>query len=180
MKKTINSFISIFLITLILFSSACKKSSDIPTVTNSAVIKLNGAQPNIDSVTSQVGASNGVINHINIWVYIHSPSMSSCWISLKISPSDPLYAAGSIINMASSIVASITYQGPNAVYADPYKNPEPPFNLLGGSGSITITKNDFSNRRIEGTLTNCVVTNPTNTNDKVTLDGSFAVTYPAP
>lgn len=181
MKLTINFFISASFIVLILFSSACKKSSDNPTATNTAVIKLNGAQPNIDSVTSASYASNGAIYAINVWAYIHSNSLSYCKILLKISPSDPLYASGSVIDLASSPVAIVTYMGSGNMYGDPYQDLNgPPGSLLGGNGTITITKNDFNNRRIEGTLTNCVVTNPGNTNDKVTIEGNFAVTYPAP
>lgn len=181
MKKTINLFIGTLFLTLLLFSAACKKSNDKTSVTNTAVIKLNGAQPNIDSVTSASYASNGAIYAINVWAYIHSNSLSYCKIVLKISPSDPLYASGSVIDLASSPAAIITYMGSGNTYGDPYQNLNgPPGSLLGGNGTITITKNDFSNRRIEGTLTNCVVTNPGNTNDKVTVDGSFGITYPAP
>lgn len=183
MKLTTNFSINASFITLILFSSACKKSNYNPTNTtkNSAIIKLNGAQPNIDSVTSISYASNGSVYAINIWAYIHSTSLSYCKIILKISPSDPLYAAGSVINLGSSPVAIINYQGSNNMYGDPYQNLNgPPGSLLGGNGTIILTKNDFSTRRIEGTLTNCVVTNPGNTNDKVSIEGNFAVTYPAP
>lgn len=181
MNTRINLLISALFVTIILLGSACKKESDNQgEERNTAVIKLNGAQPAIDSVIAVISSSNGSVTNMNVWVYIQSSPESNCEFRLLFSPSDPLYAEGAIINLATSTAARINYTGSNKTYGDPYKQIEPPGHYVGGNGTITITKNDIKNRRIECSIANCVLTNPGNTNDKVTLEGNFAVTYPAP
>jgi hypothetical protein len=172
MKKTIQSLtFSLLIAALSLFSASCSKSVSTPAPANTAVIKLNGAQPSVDSVTATVHTNNSVINEIYITAHLDHNPAAVCEIQLYFSPADPLYATGAVIDFASTHYAEIFYRNTSSYYDDimhPYH-----------SGTITITKNDVAARRIEGTLTNCVATATVNgSSTSITIDGSFAVTYP--
>lgn len=173
MKKTIKlSGFSLLMATIVMCSASCKKSLDTPASSNSAVIKLNGAQPAVDSVTATVHTNNSVINEIYITAHLDHSTTAVCEIQLYFSPADPLYATGAVLDFASTHYAELFYRNTSSYYDDimhPYH-----------SGIITITKNDVAARRIEGTLTNCVATATRNgSSTSITIDGSFAVTYPA-
>ena len=168
MKKAVKlATFSLFVASLSLLSTSCKKNADRPAVTNTAVIKLNGAQPPVDSVTTMVGVSNSTIKELNITVWLNHSKYTVCEIQFYFSPSDPLYATGAIIDFASFRYAEVIYKN-GSTYYDDYMHPY-------HSGTITITKNDVTARRIEGILNNCVATE--NGSNAVTIDGSFAVTY---
>ena len=168
MKKIIKfTTFSLLVVSLSLPSTSCKKNVDKPAVTNTAVIKLNGAQPPVDSVTATVHPNNSAIDAIFITAWLNHSKSIICEIQFYFSPSNPLYATGAVIDFASFRLAEIMYKN-GSTYYDDYMHPS-------HSGTITITKNDATSRRIEGTLNNCVAT--ANGSNTVTIDGSFAVTY---
>ena len=170
MKKIIKfTTFSLLVVSLSLLSTSCKKNADKPAVTNTAVIKLNGAQPPVDSVTVTVHVNNSAINTIYITAHLNHSTSAVCDIQFYFSPSDPLYATGAVIDFASTHYAELMYRN-GSTYYDNYMQPS-------HSGTITITKNDVAARRIEGAISNCLAT--ANGSNTVTIDGSFGVTYPA-
>lgn len=175
MKKTMTIITGGLLMGLIIFSTSCKKSVSMPDVTNEVAIKLNGTKQKIDSLAIKTRMLNSKIAEIDIFSYLDGTG-GSCAISLLITPSNPKYTAGTMLSLANGDAEIYYLSDGGAEYDDdPFAFPSVGANP---AGTIIITKNDVTARRIEGTLTGCVLPNVQGSGSaSVTIDGSFAVTY---
>lgn len=176
MKKSIKLLTGTLLIGLLLFTVSCKKDHTAEANTNTAVIKLNGVQQEVDSVIAQVVPS---ISETLISVYLNHNPLSSCVIWMVFPLADPSAIAGASIDLTTGFAGGyegVDYYNGNTYFADDSSLPS----AYSHSGTITITKNDVPARRIEGTLANCIAARTSGSgSNSVIIDGSFAVTYPS-
>jgi hypothetical protein len=176
MKKTITFITGALLMGLLLFSTSCKKSVSMPSVTNEVSVKLNGTQQTIDSLVIKTRMVNSKIVSIDMFSYLNHGTGGSCAISLLITPSNPKYAAGTTLSLANGDAEVFYMTDGGTEYDDnPYVFPSVGANP---ASTIIITKNDVTARRIEGTLTGCILPRVQGSGSaSVTIDGSFAVNY---
>jgi|GEM_PF-5469008 len=172
MKKIINQQISIACIALLLLLSACKKSNNDSNTKNTATVTLNGTQQITDQVSSKVDSVGGR-PYREVIITFDDGSYIQIFLTLSTLPSLP----GGLMNLSTDegqAAGSIVYGAQNNdLYFDPNWNGTG--NLI-GTGSIRITKNDTNIKRIEGSISDCIATKE-NSNDKVSIAGSFGVTY---
>jgi len=178
MKKTIKLGGSALLTGLFILTFSCTKETGQvtkPLAATQTVIKLNGVQETIDSLVVKPRMVDSKIAAIDLFYYL-GHSMGSGAVSLLLAPSSPAYAAGSKLDLASGDV-ELYYlsDSGNAFDDNPIAFPSvntPP------AGTVTITKNDLSARKIEGTINGCVLPLVEGSgNTPVTIDGSFVIAY---
>ena len=179
MKKTIQLLSGALLTALLMLSASCKKDAGEtvkPIAANQVIIKLNGIQQSIDSLVVKPRTINAKIVSIDIFYYVNHGTGGSGAISLLFAPSNPAYATGTKLNLLNGD-AELDYLSDSGNTFDdnpqvfPAANPNP-------AGTIMISKNDVTARRIEGTLTGCVLPLVQGSGSgSVTIGGSFAISY---
>ncbi len=179
MKKIQHSTAILLLVTaLALCTASCKKTVE-PTASlngNQVSIRLNGTEQNIDSLVVKPRTIYSKIVSIDIFCYMGHGAGGSFAISLLFAPSADGYVAGTQLSLSNGD-AEIYYMAENSTEYDdnPFVYP-----VVGPSplGSIVLTKNDVTARRMEGTVKGCVLPRVTGAGaSTVTIDGNFAVSY---
>ena len=155
---------------LLVTTDSCKKSSTVAAApVNTLNIQLNGAHPAVDSFDVRAQLNNGDIVGVLAIVYLNHSAASAFAIELSFAPSDPLYGPGAVINFASSPAALIEYAYQSTNFVDAFSGLDP-------AGTLTITKNDVAAKRIEGTFSNCTLTDQVS-QAAISASGSFGLNY---
>ncbi len=178
MKKTIKLGGSALLTGLLILTFSCTKEADQATKPLTAiqnVIKLNGVQQTIDSIVVKPRMVESKIAAVDLFYYL-GHSMGSGAVSLLLAPSNTAYATGSKLDLSSGdLELYYLSDSGNAFDDNPIAYPSVNTNP---AGTVVITKNDPSARKIEGTLSGCVLPLVEGSgNTTVTLDGSFVIAY---